>query len=274
MATPYTDLSGIFYLQEKYLAELNALYAKDPTTTAAVADAELLRKKLANVYSAYQAVSPSADSVLTEQSKMYNILSREQRRLDEKKTSVDTALAGRKRMAHFSDSYSKKYLAQMKILVFIIIVVLLYLGLNFLNTIIPIPDSVYLTIWIIVGIYAYVVIVMSLFGIYSRYNMDFDKINFTAPTKGSLLTGNIDGNVTLVAGNIGCYGKACCPDGNENGTIWNPSTLQCVQKLDASPSAAAAAFTLLSQVYPMQTLQINGTVIPYEPSEINSYTKL
>ena len=262
-SSPYTDLSGIFYIQQQYLLDLSAVSYGGSINSKVATELDTLRTKLANVYSAYSGASPTTDSILTKQQDMYNIINAEQARLSQKKQSVDSALYGQKRMAKFSDSYSKKYFAQIKVLIVIIVVVLIYLGLTFLNSIIPVPDGIFITIMVIVGVFAFVVALMTIKDISSRYNMDFDKIDYTAPSRSSLLTGNIDGNVDIGNVIIGCVGESCCPDSN-SGVHWDESLSQCVKN----------GFTLMSEAYPAQTLNITGQVKPYEPSEINSYTAL
>ena len=116
----YSDLSGIFYIQQQYLADLSAL-TQYGGGSAAVNYMQYLGNNLTNVYNSYQQANPNAVAVLTGQNDMKTIIDNENARLNTKKASVDSALFGQKRMAHFSDSYSKKYFAQMKILFIIIL---------------------------------------------------------------------------------------------------------------------------------------------------------
>ena len=267
-SSPYTDLSGIFHIQQQYLLDLSGITDNSSLKSSVSTELQTLRTRLSEIYSAYSDASPSTDSILTKQQDMYNIVSAEKERLRQKKQSVDSALYGQKRMANFSDSYSKKYFAQIKVLIVIIVVVLIYLGLTFLNNIIPVPDGIFITIMIIVGVFGFVVALMTIKDISSRYNMDFDKIDYSAPSRSSLLSGNIDGNV-VIGGNVFCVGEACCPAGNPYGIVWDSTQQQCVGNVSGT-----SGFTLMSEAYPAQTLNITGQVKPYEPSEINSYTAL
>ena len=122
MANFYSDLSGIFYVQQQYLADLSAL-TQVGTGAPALNYMQDLRTKLNDAYAGYQAASPSASATLSNQLAMKSIIETEVSRLDTKKSSVDSALYGQRRMASFSDSYSKKYFAQIKILFVIIIVI-------------------------------------------------------------------------------------------------------------------------------------------------------
>ena len=85
--------------------------------------------------------------------------------------------------------------------------------------------------------------------------MDFDKLSLSAPSRMSI-SGNITGNANIdstVSGNL--FGKSFCSE--INGVTWDSNNLQCIIK-----GNVVSAFTLMSPV------------APYEPSEINYYTKI
>lgn len=277
MATPYSDLSGIFYVQQQYLSDLSAIRPATSGGTITLNYMQELRKQLNTAYAGYQTASPSASAILDRQANMKTIIDNEVERLNRKKASVDSALFGQKRMAQFSDSYSKKYFAQVKVLFVIIIVLIIYLGLTYLNNFIPVPTGIFVFVMLVIGGFALVVIIYTLRDINSRYNMDFDKLNLASPSSYSV-GGGITGNVSGAPGGILCIGEGCCPPGNPSGAVWNKNTQQClsfgtvVSPTTATAPAAPATksgFTLMSQggFAPNQ-------VSPYEPSEINSYTKI
>lgn len=265
MSTVYSDLSGIFYVQQQYLADLSALTQFGGGSNA-VNYMQNLGTNLTSVYNRYQAANPNAVAVLTGQNDIKTIIENENARLNTKKDSVDSALFGQKRMAHFSDSYSKKYFAQMKILFIIIIVILIYLGLTYLDNLVQVPDSIFTFIMLVVGVFAVLIILLTIRDIRRRYNMDFDKLNLTAPVSGRTggdLTGNVDGGGFKI-----CMGESCCPVGNSNGSVWDGSKAQCL----AIPiPGLKSGFTLMSgsNVEPPQNK--NKQVSAYEPSEIGSY---
>jgi hypothetical protein len=269
--TVYSDLSGIFHVQQQYLADLKALTEMPGSTGApALAYMQDLRTKLNAAYAGYQAASPVASSVLDRQSAMQSIINTEVNRLDNKKSSIDSALYGQKRMAQFSDSYSKKYMAQIKILFIVIIVLIIYLGLTMLNNFIPIPNLIFGFVMAVVGIFAVFVIALTMRDINSRYNMDFDKLNLRAPTSNEI-SGNIDGNISAGNGGLLCVGESCCPLGNPSGAVWDGKLQQCLS-FNVKPTSG---FTLMSQASSLDPMSNeNGLVSPYEPSEINSYTKI
>ena len=275
MANFYSDLSGIFYVQQQYLADLSAL-TQVGTGAPALNYMQDLRTKLNNVYAGYQAASPSASATLSNQLAMKSIIETEVSRLDTKKSSVDSALYGQRRMASFSDSYSKKYFAQIKILFIIIIVLIIYLALTMLNNFIPFPSEIIMVVMIVIGTFALIIIAYTIKDINSRYNMDFDKLNLRAPSS-TTITGNIDGNISAGgSGGLLCVGEGCCPAGNANGALWDSKSQQCL-----SLNVGIQGFTPMSPASlskPVPSLlkpspNVNRQVSPYEPSEINSYMK-
>jgi hypothetical protein len=275
--TVYSDLSGIFNVQQQYLADLANLANKPGVSSDVTGQMSNLQGNLRSAYTAYQSALQSADAVLDNQQNMLSIISKENQRLNTKKQSVDNALFGQKRMAKFSDSYSKKYFAQIKILFIIIIVLIIYLGLTMLDSLIPFPSGVFLFIMIVISIFAFFVIMSTIRDINSRYNMDFDKLNLRAPSKMEI-SGNLDGNISAGGGGVFfCIGESCCPEGNANGTVWNSAKQQCISLNVAAEAskASVAGFTLMSQASLLEPTQnVKGLVNPYEPSEINSYTKI
>jgi len=265
--TSYADLSGIFHIQQKYLTDLS--YQSQDGTNAAQLYIDL-QNKLDSAYQSYSAANPSISKTLTNQNDMKDIITSEYNRLQTKKGQVDTALFGQRRMAAFSESYSQKYQAQMKILYVIIIVSLTYLALSVIHSFIPVPDVLFNVITITVGIIGFIIIVMTLRDIRRRYNMDFTKLNLANPVNIMEQSGRgtYDDNFYKP---LFCVGEACCPAGNKSGAIWDSLNQQCLSAKTVMGNIAGAkqAFTTISQLN-----GVNAAVAPYAPSEINSYTKI
>jgi hypothetical protein len=269
MPTVYSDLSGIFYIQQQYLADLAAISSGD-TGAPVLRNMQELRRELNTAYDKYYGNSNSSSAVLDRQANMKQIIDNELNRLNDKKSSVDSALYGQKRMADFSSSYSKKYFAQIKILFIVIIILLIYLGLTLLNNFIPVPSVVFIFVMSVVGIFGFVIIAMTLKDINRRYNMDFDKLNLNQPSRADMNGG--DGNTTNGSlGGLLCVGEACCPVGNTNGSIWDGKTQQC---LSINIPGGVSGFTLMDGTKSGPSTNAKRIVNPYEPSEINSYSKI
>jgi len=265
--TSYSDLSGIFYIQKQHLYDLSYL------ATNKVGDVSdlysKLQTKLDSSYDAYAAANPSINKTLTSQTEMSNIIQNEYNRLNTKKGQVDTALFGQRRMAAFSESYSQKYRAQMKILYIIIIVSLTYLALSVIHTFIPVPDVLFNVITVSVGIIGLIIIVMTIRDIRRRYNMDFTKLNLSDPINMIERSGEGTYNDNFYKP-LFCVGEACCPQGNPSGAVWDSLNQQCLSSKTIMGNVAVKkdAFTTISQ------LNDGNIIAPYAPSEINSYTKI
>lgn len=265
--TSYSDLSGIFYIQKQHLYDLSYL------ATNKVGDVSdlysKLQTKLDSTYDAYAAANPSIRKTLTNQTEMSNIVQNEYNRLNTKKGQVDTALFGQRRMAAFSESYSQKYQAQMKILYVIIIVSLTYLALSVIHTFIPVPDVLFNVITVSVAIIGLIIIVMTIRDIRRRYNMDFSKLNLSDPINMIERSGkgSYDDNFYKP---LFCVGEACCPQGNPSGAVWDQLNQQCLSSktIMGNVSVKKDSFTTISQLNDV------NVITPYSPSEINSYTKI
>jgi hypothetical protein len=122
---------------------------------------------------------------------------------------------------------------------------------------------------IFICISAFFVIMVNVKDIMSRYNMDFDKLDLRAPSSMEI-TGNINGNTAAVGLNsLSCVGEACCPEKKEDGSVWDSRNQKCVN------GNTLTGFTLMSQeTFLEPNKNVKGNVNPYEPSEINSYTKI
>ena len=274
MPNGYSDLSGIFFIQQQYLADLSALSQTAGGATASYITQ--LRSDLSNIYNTYKSASPSANAILDKQADMLNIINNENTRLDSKLNTVNSALFGQNRMAEFSSSYSKKYYAQIKILFIVIIILLVYLALSFIDNFIPIPLFIFQFIMLIVGGGGLFIIALIMRDINKRYHMDFDKLNFTPPPGSGDSTSGSSGSGKLNLGSMLCVGEACCPPGNPTGAYWDPAIQQCVSTENSGSRSGVSGFTLMSQTDCKNNISkpvVNNEIKPFEPSEIGKYSK-
>jgi hypothetical protein len=134
------------------------------------------------------------------------------------------------RMAEINDYYSDKYSTQtnvMKTVVYFCIPILI-LGILIKKNILPAKIGLGI-IAVLAGICIFMVIMQTI-DIMRRSNMVFDEYDFpfdpeTADTSGS---GNGADQPEPVSYTLSCAGEACCPSGNNFGTIWDPTNKQCV----------------------------------------------
>ena len=259
----FSDLSGLFYIQDQYLTDLSYIPSNFANTDVAKKMKDL-RDKLQEIYQRYSQVNPSIALAVSRQADMANIISKEKERLNAKKTQVDGSLYSQKRMAAFSESYSQKYQSQMKILYVIIIMALIYLGLSLLHSFIPVPDIIFNTVIILVVLFGAVIIILTVRDIGRRNNMDFNKLNLGHPT--NIIERNKGSGFFNLSGvnPTWCVGSQCCPAGNTWGSEWDEVNQQCKKTSDPRGNTISA-FTTISQC---------DTVSPYSPSEINNYTAI
>ena len=235
----YTDLSGVFYVQQQYLTDLSALSAGTDVSNYV----STVQSQLNDAYGKYSTANISSTAVLDHQVQMNTIIKAENDRLNEKKKNVDDALFAQQRVIAFNDSYRKKYRSQIDILIIVVIALLLYLGLLLLEKNVPIIPG------FVIGLLKAAVITVSFILIYilmakinKRDTMDFDKLALSTPTSGNAyVNGNTTSSGTTSEYGGYCAGSACCA----TGTTWSNTDGQCVVSGNTSgfSNIAAEPFT-------------------------------
>ena len=261
------DLSGVFYIQQQYLADLSAI-SGSVSTSDYYKD---LQDKLSTSYSYFKDANTSSSYVLDHQQQMNQILMQENARLQQKKIGVDDAITSQRRLIELNESYRKKSLQYINMLLVIIIVALIYLGLVLLRRNFPIIPKMVFNVSIAILFAVGILLIISIASkINKRDEMNFDKLAFVPPpdTSGNVYTsGNVSSSSSYLASmNLGAY----CMNGNccSEGTLWNEEQLKCI-------SIDLSAFTLLSEAYPVGNNQVKGLqTVPYFPSEYDYYSKL
>ena len=221
--------------------------------------------------------------MLDHQQNMTRILSNEQHRLQMKKTNIDAAFDGKKRMIYLNESYRKRHAAYTKITITIVVALLLYVGIYWLNQMFPVlPSSVVDILTILIFSIAIIYIAITYNRILLRDRMNFDELDLPPPPdKGNAdVAGthvNYDGNGWYdgISTSI-CMNGACCADG----TTWTNG--KCIPTPAASTSATAtkSAFTTISQAYselvnqPQMSINTTVKIKPYGPSEFDGYGKV
>jgi hypothetical protein len=255
------DLSGVFYIQQQYLADLSAISGNGVTTIDYYTE---LQNQLHKNYITFADANTSSSYVLDHQKDMNEILTQENERLNQKKVGVDDAITSQRRLIELNESYRKKSVQYINILLVIIIVTILYVLLIIIRRNFPIiPKMVFnLLIAALFAIGILVIISIST-KIKKRDEMNFDKLAFVPPpdTSGNIYT---SGNTTTssVGSTYDCVNGNCCTDGT---TIWDNATKKCVKQ----------GFTLLSDAYESGNNSISEMQrLPYFPTGFDYYSKL
>lgn len=213
-------------------------------------------------------------NVLTQQENVQRILDREKARLDYKQNSIDTIVAGQKRMAELNRSYTERYRAYNRMLfwVFIfIIIMIIIIALSYY-----IPEGV-TTILYIVWVSSFLIYLFwAYYDIWRRDSLNFDKLGSQS---GALLTNGqasssakryntVMGDAQSVAlGNLGyCAGKDCC----STGTYYDVSSGTCLVGDDTknafdTGASSTSAFTTIDQAYTAREISRNTANINPAP---------
>ena len=264
----YADLPGLLNIQRQYVDDLAAISAKDVTVSQYLLP---LSNKLNSIFNRYKQANVSSSAVLDHQNEMKNIIDKENERLIAKKSSIDSALYGQNRMVEFTDSYRKKYMAELNILIAIVIALLLYLAILFIKKFVPLPDVIYNIISVFIVIVAAVYSYLTWIQINQRYNMNFDKINLRGPTESEMEESRKKGESTIqtkeVTTNI-CTGETCCIPGE---TTWDKERNKCIKNDKVTENDKKDGFSGMPSKL---NLVGNNGFKPYEPSEYIHYYQI
>jgi len=228
----YIDLSGVFNVQKNYL-DLQANIGQSISADARVVSGKIntLQQSLDSIYNDYAASNANSSSVLTEQQRMIDIVSKENDRLQLKKSNVDDALTGKKRMVDLNESYRLRNASYNNILITVIITLVLVLVLRFISKMLPFLPSWLFDILIAVvicgGLYISYIIYLD---ILSRSKMNFNELALNGPPiignaelkksmEDAAKAGNLLGSINI----SGCIGSDCCGPN----TYWDSGNSIC-----------------------------------------------
>jgi len=234
MTTTYTDLSGVFSIQQSLLNDIKDKLKK---TTDINERGELYNQitqiegSLDNYNKAFQDANKSSAQIVERQNNVMNILDTEYNRLTSKQQNIDNALEGKQRGSFLNDNYRERYSHYTKIvLTFVLTLVSIYI-LNASKGFLPIPDFVVnFIIVVIVGV-ALLLTYYNYMTIMVRDKIYFDELNLAPPDlKNNMVYGNIpqvdlSRNSLFSLPNFGlCVDSDCC----STGTVWDSNSASCV----------------------------------------------
>lgn len=219
MANSYIDLKNLIDLQRTFIGSAGAVTV-DGKNALNNLDASLNALSTA-LNSAGQSIGPT----LTYQTDVQSILDREKGRLDAKKSTIDAAYQGQKRMVDLTNSSTKKTQAYNLILVVAVITFLVVLGIKQIYDNGIIPNAVLDIMNIVILSVGMIYCIVLFMDASRRNNMDFDQITLDSPPQKSQAEINADRLNRLASGqlsdatananaNAGCAGAECCPAGS------------------------------------------------------------
>lgn len=236
MSNNWMDLKSAVDLQRQLLTSIrNVPLSGDAATNGdAVAVANIntsLGALSTNLDNASSAIGPT----LTYQKEVRRILDRENSRLNSKKSAVDSAYDGQKRMVLLTDSITAKNKAYNYMLFIFVLILLLFVIIKHLYAIEGIPHAILDILNVVVISLGLIYCVYLYMDIRRRYNMDFNQITLEEPVKKTPEQIQRDTDENIKKGNLyglakssntasGCKGSACCP----TGTTFNEKYNVCV----------------------------------------------
>ena len=242
--TLYTDLSGVFQVQQNYYKNLIG-NINDPSLNENV---NSLQKQMDDLNAGFKQANVSTNQVLTQQKDMIDIVDTEKKRLELKKQSIDGALVSRDRAVIMNDSYRQRYVLYTKMMVIFVFGLAIFIAIILLGQYFPIIPSFVVTLVCAIDI---IIVLFACYFIYleviQRNPLNFNELNLDGPTilspdqiKASQANAQKSGDL-LGSLNLGqCVGVACCSDG----TVWDASNSYCVP--NSTKSIADAAATVIS----------------------------
>ena len=229
------DLSGVFQVHQNYLTYLSDSYPhvnNAPVIAKYVLD---LQDKSKEVNTSYQNADTSASAVLTQQNDMIDIVSKEQKRLDEKKFLIDQAEMGEQRKVLLTNSNRLRAAEYTKIILcavagLVIHVVLRLIKQKFIeepstqniDTLFIILHIVNILVWSITMFYIYV-------NIQARSHINFNQLELPPPSLTGDSTTPATANYNNLFKDLGvCVEESCC--GSD--TKWDSGSGKCQESFE------------------------------------------
>lgn len=235
------DLSGVFQVQKNYLTDLSNSYPNvnnAPLVAKYVLD---LQDKIKDTTSSYKKANTSANSILTEQNKMIDIVKSEQERLEKKKMLIDQADQEERRKVLLTDSNRLRKEETTKIIIVlilcIVIHILLFLCVKYffeppidpgVNTLFILLHLFNFAIWTLVAFYIYI-------NIQARSHINFNKLELPPPKLTASSTSPAISDYSNLFKDLGlCYSDGCC---GEN-TYWDEKSGICTSDSSTTPASS------------------------------------
>jgi hypothetical protein len=207
------------------------------------------------------------------------------------------------RIVKLNESYKKRSIEYLKILIACIIGIVLYLVLLIINKYYEIPDTLHTILIIIISIIVLIYCGNKYINIKMRDNVDFNTLNLIPPTSATTITGQTasqkailqqsqlnNNNYILLSNDVSyCSGSNCCA----SNTIFDSVTQQCIEepkranviKAKQELDKATKDYQTLStpdnkqklddatRIYSEETSRLINGFTNYYESEYNSYSK-
>ena len=183
-----------------------------------------------NSYAATQSNVAQARNSLVDETAINGIIGQELKNVNKNLSTLEQARFNKVRMAEINNYYSDKYGAQtnvMKMIVYFCIPILI-LGILMKKEFIS-KNIATALIGILVGL-AIIIVLFQAIDIARRNNMVFSEYDFPFNMDNVDLNSESNSNDQPKQKDysMSCIGEACCPDGNDFGTLWDNNQKKCV----------------------------------------------
>ena len=244
------DLSTFLQLQSQYTNDLSQIPI-DPSQTGNANAIHDLSSQLSTMYNSLNTSTAAAQNTIDEQNKINAILQNEYGRLEQKKQNITTAVSGQQRVLDLNHSYQKRYTAYTNIMIAVVVTLLIYLVINYLDNYVPIfPKAILYILTILLFSIAIIYISWVYVDIVRRDNVNFDELALVRPQidpSGNVIATNMTNQGFNPLGYYGCIGQACCAPG----TVWDSISGGCTNSTPCgagkiTPSSVSLSTTTLA----------------------------
>ena len=249
------DFAGYLNLQKDHLLDLGR--SSELTNDVSTGYINEIQNELDSVKNAYEEKNLTTRDIVTHQNDVVKMITNETDRLNQKKSNIDNAIEGQKRMITLNDSYKMKYRYYLYMVVTVLVTTVLYVVIRFLSKVLPgVPGAVWDLLLIIIFTVAVYILYTSWVDIGRRDTMNFNKLSYSQPRKeeakanSSITQVTSDGEVNTNTEEATCAGEDCC-FGDD--IVFDPQAGVCVPKT--------------------QGFTNRNLVKPNEPSEFINYSK-
>lgn len=249
-----SNIYGILDLQRQQLSDIQSIY-----NSSNIGSAGTLQTSLSNAFtkiSGSSGISAATNDALNRQTDVLDIVTEENRRLAQKQDQIENARDGQKRLIMLNDSYRKRYMHYLNMIVAIVIGLFVIFILSLIQRslgFIPVGIMNILYIVIIAGTLIYVGLIWA--DLPNHHLIDYDVLQIQGPANPPTKTPVTpqEGGSDLTRPTNICANESCCSDG----MVWSDEIGKCV----ISPASSSTS----SRV-------VQGFQTMAKPNSANEYT--
>lgn len=223
----YSSLEEISVLSNPNLGKQNKILSKIERLQQLKTS---LYESLSQNYAATHASVVETRNALVDETAVAGVIKNELQSANKGLQALQYERSNKVRMAEINDYYSSKYETQAKIMKTIVYfcIPILILGILMKKSIIP--QNIALGIIGVLSGLAIVVVIFQVIDVMRRDNMVFDEYKFPFNPNDVDLSSDSDAGDQPKKSDwsLSCAGQACCPEGNNFGTVWDATNKQCV----------------------------------------------